>query len=137
MSQILWAFAIGCGFVLWPIAGKFLGMNGSWVTTIVVVGTSLSALALASQSAMASGVPSIRSCLLLLIAGVVNGVALYFYSVKAADPLVSTGVFITTVTTVMLVMGPVLGYFLNGETLSSRQVAGLIGAVVSVYLLAG
>jgi len=73
----------------------------------------------------------------LLLAGLVNGVAVYFYAVKAADPQVPTGPFIMTLIVLMVMLTPLFNYLLNGDVLSVRQWLGLGMALLAIFLLAG
>ncbi|HEX8946826.1 MAG TPA: hypothetical protein VF829_01255 [Candidatus Paceibacterota bacterium] len=132
--NILWGIMIGTGFVLWPIIGKFSGATSAWVTILVAAGTLVSCMPLSLQSAIQSGV-SIRSTLILLLAGAVNGIAFYFYSVHTANPSAQTGTFMVTVIVAMLLLTPILSYFVNHEVLTLKQFTGMACAALTVYLL--
>ena len=136
-THILWAFGIGTAFVIWPIVGKYSQATGAWVNTIVIIGSAIGGIAFAYTSIRVQPVPTLYACLILLAAGAINGVAVYYYSMKAADSQVPTAQFIMTVIIMMVIVSPLFNYLLNGATLSGKQWLGLGTAVLSVFLLAG
>jgi len=73
--------------------------------------------------------------LFILIAGIINGIAVYLYSSKTTDPHISTGIFIVTVCVSMAVFAPLIDWILNSKTLSLQQGMGVLFAALSIYLL--
>ncbi|MDD3531043.1 MAG: hypothetical protein PHV99_00385 [Candidatus Pacebacteria bacterium] len=137
LSHILWALGIGTAFVMWPIVGKYSQATGAWVNTIVIIGSAIGGIAFAYTSIRVQPIPTLYACLILLAAGAINGAAVYYYSMKAADPQVPTGQFIMTVIIMMVVVSPLFNYLVSGETLSAKQWVGLGTTILSVFLLAG
>jgi drug/metabolite transporter (DMT)-like permease len=133
----LWALGIASAFVFWPIIGKYSQASGAWVNTLVIVGSMIGGVYLAYPAMQDQPLPTITAFGWLLLAGVLNGIAVYFYSLKAVDPQVPTGAFIMTVIISMLVLTPLFNYVLNGDILSIKQRFGLGTAIITVFLLAG
>jgi len=117
----LWALGIASAFVFWPIIGKYSQASGAWVNTLVIVGSTIGGVYLAYPAMQDQPLPTITAFGWLLLAGVLNGIVVYFYSLKAVDPQVPTGAFIMTVIISMLVLTPLLNYVLNGDVLSIKQ----------------
>lgn len=136
-THILWAFGIGAVFVFWPALAKYSQASGAWVNTIVIIGSAIGGVGLAYSSLRGQPVPTSNALLILLVAGILNGAAVYFYAMKVSDPQIPTAIFVMTVTIAMLVVAPMFDYVLNGNTLSIRQGAGLGMAILAIFLLAG
>ena len=135
-AHILWALGIASAFVIWPVLGKYSQASGAWVNTLVLVGTAIGGISLAFPNLRGHPTPTSTAVAWLLIAGLLNGAAVYFYAVKAVDPQVPTGAFIMTVIMSMVILTPVFNYLLNGDVLSVRQWFGLCAALLAIYLLA-
>lgn len=137
MSSVLWALGIAAVYAVWPIIGKYSGASGAWISSLVVIGTLLSTGGLSYVGLTEGRFPTIKAIILLIIIGIVNGAAVYFYSMKTSDPNISTGAFIVLVTIFMVVMAPFLDLAFNGSAISLRQWGGIVVAAVAVYLLQG
>ncbi|MFA5996226.1 MAG: hypothetical protein WC790_00675 [Candidatus Paceibacterota bacterium] len=136
VSHVLYAFGIGSAYALWPIIGRYSGAPGTWINTVVVIGSAISAIALAYPSMKEQSLPNMNAIWILLFAGLINGAAVYFYSVKAADPHVPMNAFIITTIVIMVVMTLAFNFLLNGVVPSVKQGLGLAFAVLAVILLA-
>jgi len=136
INHVLYAFGIGSAYALWPIIGRYSGAPGTWINTVVLVGSAVSGIALAYPSMKEQSLPGMHAVWILLFAGLVNGAAVYFYSVKAADPHVPMNAFIITTIVMMVVMTLAFNFLLNGVMPSVRQGFGLAFAVLAVILLA-
>lgn len=136
INHVLYAFGIGSAYALWPIIGRYSGAPGIWINTIVIIGSAIGGIALAYPSMKEQSLPGIHAVWILLFAGLVNGAAVYFYSIKAADPHVPMNAFIITTIIVMVVMTLAFNFLLNGIVPSMKQGLGLAFAVTAVILLA-
>jgi len=134
-STVLWAALIAASYIAWPLLGKWSGATATWVSCLVTAGTLIGTFTLNANRLIKEPVCSLRAITIVLIAGVVNGVAVYFYSYKVNDQTVPAGVFLMTVYIFMVVYAPTLDWLLNGTTLSARQFCGLGVALVAIYLL--
>lgn len=136
ITHVLYAFGIGSAYALWPIIGRYSGAPGIWINTIVIIGSAIGGIALAYPSMKEQPSPSMNAIWILLFAGLVNGAAVYFYSIKAADPHVPMNAFIVTTIIVMVVMTLAFNFLLNGVVPSMKQGLGLGAAILAVALLA-
>ena len=136
ITHVLYAFGIGSASALWPIIGRYSGAPGTWINTVVIIGSAISGIALAYPSMREQPLPSMNAIWVLLFAGLVNGAAVYYYSVKAADPHVPMNAFIVTTIVMMIVMTLAFNFLLNGVVPSVKQGLGLTFAVLAVILLA-
>jgi drug/metabolite transporter (DMT)-like permease len=132
-QDIIIAMGIAFGFTTWPILGKFAKTTGSWTGTIAL-GTSAIMAAFLFRREFISP-PTEKAFIILVIAGIINGIAVYFYAKKATDPEISTAVFLVIVSVFMTVWAPLIDWGLNGAMPNFRQAAGFICAVGAVYLL--
>jgi len=121
-----------CG---WPIIGRFSRITGGLVGVLACVGTlfTVSALSFREFPDLVAITPKAIS--LMLIAGVVNGVAVYFYSLKVADETIPTAAFVATVCIFMVMAAPIQHWILNGVAPSWRQGIGYGLAALAVYFL--
>lgn len=136
-SWILWAVGIAFAFTVWPILGKVSGASGAWVGTLVVAGTLITTLIFGAKDMVQGPLFTLKALVILALAGLVNGAAVYYYSVKAVDPGVPTGIFVATMVVLMALMAPLIDWMVNGNTINAKQIAGLGAAVVAIYLLKG
>ncbi len=132
MTAALIAFA----FAAWPLLGKEARVSGAWMSVLVMVGSALT-VTLASASRLTGGLPTGRALGFLGAAAVANGLAVYLYASKAADPTVPTAAFLVVVSVVQVAAIPLLAWVLpGGQAPTLRQAAGFVCAAVAVYLLA-
>ena len=136
-SHVMQAFLISSAYVLWPIIGKYSQVSGTWVTSLILFFTAVGGGLCALPGMRSEELPSAKGIAILAAAGLINGIAAYFYSMKTTDQSVPTGNFIVAVVVGMLVMGTIFSYFLNGEPITVRKVLGLGAAVLAAYLFTG
>ncbi len=131
------AVLIAFCFAGWPVVSKYSGAPGVWVGVIVTIGGALATLTFSFLSKQMSvlQLPSIKAIVILVIAGALNGTAFYFYSLKVADPKISTAVFITIVAILMTVIAPLLDWALNGVVPNLQKTFGYAFAALAIYLL--
>ncbi len=133
---LLTAAAIAFAFAAWPLLGKEARVSGAWMSVLVMAGSALT-VTLLSLTRLTGGVPSTRALAFLAGAAVANGVAVYLYASKAADPLVPTASFLVVVSVVQVAAIPLLAWVLPaGQAPTLRQGAGFVFAAIAVYLLA-
>ncbi len=134
-GTILALFFIAIVYDTWGMLGKYTGASGPWMSTIVFIGTFIGAAAMSAPGVMSTPAPSLSGILLLLLAGILNGLAVYVASVKMVDPAIPSAIFFMTLLVLMVVLTPFIGWLLHGETLTTRQWIGAAAAVVAIYLL--
>ena len=136
LINVLWAFIVALAFVVWPTIGKYSGASGEWVATTVLLGSTLIGLAFSYPEMRHQPLPSARAFALITIAALVNGYAVYMYSMKATDPAIDTGTFIAIMTIMMVVLGLVISALLTGQIITFRQWSGIGAAIVAIWLIA-
>lgn len=134
MSTIVVAIFIAFGFTGWPIIGNYSKVNAGWMGSVVMISTAL-ALGAMSYKDLCIETPGSKAIVLLSVAGLVNGLAVYFYSVKVADANVPTAAFIVTVSTLMVVAASVLNWAINGAVPNHSQFLGFGLAIAAIYFL--
>jgi len=135
-GTIITAAFIALGFVSWVIVGSYSKASAGWVGTIVMGFTAIVVALLSGKQLMSGQLPGMKAITYLVIAGVINGIAVYLYSLKATSPLIPTGVFVVIVSVLMAVFAPCVDWILNSKILSLQQGVGVCFAVLSIYLLA-
>lgn len=134
-GTILALFFIAIVYDTWGLLGKYTGATGPWMSAIVFLGTFIGAFAMSAPGVMSSPAPSLGGVALLLLAGILNGVAVYVASVKMVDPSIPSAIFFITLLVLMVVLTPFISWLLNGETLTPRQWLGVLVACLAIYLL--
>ena len=76
-----------------------------------------------------------KSIILLLSAGILNGIAVSLYSYKLENLKIPVSVFIVVVSVFMVVMAPTLDLFINGIKLTRNQIIGFGLAALSIIFL--
>jgi len=133
-ATVLTAALIGIAYSSWPVVGKYVQVGGGWVAVIVISGTALPMLLLSASQISTDSVPNWRAMMLLFLFAVLNGVAQFMHSQRAADPLIQIGVFSMIVYVVMVAGSPLWDRIWNGTHLSYYQIAAIPLALAVVYL---
>ena len=134
-SDFLVSTFVALMFILWPFAGKHSGANGAWLVAFVMLTTGVVAAVIGGVRGEPMSGFSHRALLLLVAAGILNGLGCYFYGVWAANPRISTATFVVSVNIVMCIAAPVLEAILLKHPPSPRHIAGFSCAACAVYLL--
>jgi hypothetical protein len=133
---ILWAAFIAGSYASWPILGKWSGAPGAWVGTIVVAATIIPVASLSAKS-MAQVPIGAKAFFILLVAGIINGIAVYVYGMKSSSKDVPTNSFIMAVSILFFLWVPVIDWLVNRKVLVTRQMIGVMLAIGAIYFLKG
>ena len=133
MEILIPAALIALAFVTWTIVGKYSNIDGPWVGLLAALGT-FTLIASISYRTLGE-LPPRKAIIVLLLAGAINGIGLYFYSMKISDKSIPTGIFISTTCAMMVLWGTFLDYKLNGSTYSSLQYFGFGSIAFGIYLV--
>lgn len=136
-SYLYSAALIAFGMVSWPLLAKVSNTPAAWVTTLVLIGTLVGNLAVGWNDMVKSPLFSSWSFVIMMIAGVVNGIAVYYYGAKSADPTIPTWVFVASINIMMVVFATLLGSVIAWSFPTPRQFTGIILAGIGIYLIAG
>lgn len=136
-SYLYSAALIAFGMVSWPLLAKVSNTPAAWVTTLVLIGTLIGNLAVGWNDMVKSPLFNSWSFGIMMVAGLVNGIAVYYYGAKSADPAIPTWVFVASINIMMVVFAAVLGSIAGWSLPTPRQFSGIILAGVGIYLIAG
>lgn len=128
------AVMIGLAYSLWPVAGKYLGLSGPWIATLVVTGTAMSAIGLSISELRSSALPVAWLIVTIVLIGAINGVGSFAHSNKAADPAIKIGIFSAMIYVTQVVGSPLLDRLINGTRLSWSQVGAVVMGIATVIL---
>lgn len=135
-ANVLCAFAIAVGFALWPIIGKYSGLSGGWVITVISTGTLLTSACFSAKDLYVLPVPGNKAMTLLLTAGILNGFSCWLYTNRIAGIQIEhTASLIALVIIGMVIFTPVFHFLFNGSAPSNKQLVGFVLAVGSIYFL--
>ena len=123
------------GFVAWPIIGNYSKASGAWVGIVVFIGTAIVVTSLSVNQLNHDSSPTARAMALLVAAGIINGMATYFFASKITDPAISVSVFMVTVSVGMVIFAPIFNFATNDVVPTLRQSVGFSFAAVAIYLL--
>lgn len=129
------AVFIAFGFVSWPIIGSYSRVCGGWVGTVVIISTAITVAMFSLRQLSNISVPNSKAMILLIIAGIINGLAVYIYSSKVADVTVPTAEFVVIVSIFMVVIAPLLNWLLNSAVPNFYQTLGFAFAIAAIYFL--
>lgn len=133
---ILSAVFVALAFATWPLLGRESRVTGAWMAFVVMGGSSV-LIAMLSASQLGTAVPAGRAWWLLAAAAIVNGVAVYVYAARTADPTVPTAPFLVMVSVLQVTAIPLIAWAMPGGFAPTlRQAAGFVCAAAAVYLLA-
>jgi uncharacterized membrane protein len=124
------------GMACWPILGKYSQASAPWIGAVVMTVTGMVAviIALAQGGLQGASIPTPSKLLLLILAGVVNGVATYRYASRARMEG-QTGKYLVLIAILIVIEAPFFDMMLNRSTLTLRQWSGVGCGVACVYLL--
>jgi hypothetical protein len=135
LNNVIMAAFIAVSFVGWPIIGKFAQATGAWTGFIVMSATAV-AIALISGREL-NALPAGKAAAFLILAGILNGIGVYFFAKKTSDPVITTSAFVVLVSVWMVACAPILDWILNDAGLTLRHMAGFVLAAGAIYLLSG
>lgn len=135
-QEVFEAALIAMGMAGWPILGKFSQASAGWISAIVLGVTGIVAIviALLRGGMQGTSLPSRSRLLILIAAGVVNGVATYCYAARARMEG-QTGKYLVLVSILIVIEAPFFDMLLNKGTLTTRQWTGVGCGLACVYLL--
>lgn len=131
-ATLFHAILIAAAFVGWPIIGNYSKTNAGWIGTTVVITTALTVSFMSSKQL--GVVPDIKSLIMLSVAGIINGIAVYFYSAKIANST-AAGLLVVMVSIFMVMLAPIFDWAINGKILSLTKISGIGMGIVAIYLL--
>ncbi len=136
-SYLYPAALIAFGMVSWPLMAKVSNTPAAWVTTLVLIGTLIGNLVVGWNDMVKSPLFSMWSFGIMMVAGVVNGIAVYYYGAKSADPTIPTWALVASINILMVGFAALLGSAISWSFPTLRQFAGIILAGIGIYLIAG
>ena len=127
------AILIAVGFIGWAMAGKYLGFPPAMYGSIVMGISSITLALMSFQKGefLEISEVGIKKYLLILALSSVNGLALYFFSMNMQKPT-DVGIFSSSVSAYMVVLAPIIGYFLYAENISSNKIIGVCLIIAGV-----
>lgn len=135
-SYLYSAAMIAFGMVSWPLLAKVSNTPAAWVTTLVLIGTLIGNLAVGWQDMTKSSLFTLESFSIMMVAGIVNGIAVYYYGAKSADPNIPSWIFVASINILMVVFAATIGSVISWSLPSLRQVTGIFIAGIGIYLIA-
>lgn len=133
-TTILIGLGVGFAFAFWPVISGWSGVSGAWSITLVLIGSLLGNSFLAGKTLYVNPAPtSILSVALVTIAGIINGVALYYYGGLIESKSIPVAVIIGIVMGATVIFGASIDFLLRGVTLSSGQTLCLIAIASGIY----
>jgi hypothetical protein len=136
-QEVFEAALVAMGMASWPILGKYSQASAAWIGAVVMAVTGLVAIliALLQGGLQGASIPAPSKLLLLISAGLVNGVATYRYASRARMEG-QTGKYLVLVAILIVIEAPFFDMILNRSTLTVRQWTGVGCGIACVYLLA-
>ena len=126
---------VAAAYTAWPNLSKALRISGGLVAVIVVAVALVVVLLISHRDlAQVAAIP-IGSHIWVIAFAIANGLAIYVYANKAADPSVSTGMLLATVFILQMFFAPLADWFVNGAVPTIRQCFGLGMAASGIWLL--
>jgi uncharacterized membrane protein len=135
-QEVLEVALTAMGMAGWPILGKYSQASGAWIGAVVMAVTGMVAIiiALLQGGLQGASLPAPGKLLLLILAGLVNGVATYRYATRARMEG-QTGKYLVLIAILIVIEAPFFDMMLNRSTLTVRQWTGVGCGMACVYLL--
>jgi drug/metabolite transporter (DMT)-like permease len=130
------ALYIAAAYVAWPMVGRYLGLGGPWVSTMVLVVSTIAGTLIATPQMLKQPLPPWEGLGWMAVVSVLNGIAVYIYSTQTSDKEVPAGAFMAATTIAMVVLGVLAGWYFFGEAMSARKWLGVVFAAIAIWLIA-
>lgn len=135
LENALTTVFIALSYSAWGFFGKYLNVGGGWLASVVCLATLFAVTLLSVGDIANSHVPSLRSLGLLFVAGFANGVACILASRMMVRPDIPSAIFMVTITVLMVIISPLMGWVMHGENFVPRQWVGIAVIIVGILLL--
>lgn len=135
LSLIPWVAGISLAFVIWPLLAKVSGVSGAWVGILVLAGSFIGNLVVGAKDISTSPMFTMKAFMIMMVAGIINGVAVYYYGMKAADPSITTWILLTSVTILMAVFSPLVNVIMGGTGLAIQHWIGIFLACGGILVI--
>ncbi len=136
ITEVLQALVISTGFVGWGLLGNISGAGAAWTGLGVNIYTSFVIGFYFFKDLSNKPFPTSKGMLLLLIAGVINGIAVCLYTSKVANPEnPQVATFMVMVFVFMAIVAPIIDWALRGSVPTSNQTIGFALAAGAIYFL--
>lgn len=135
-SYVYTAIMVAASFASWPILAGISKVPAAWVGILVLIGSVIGNVIVGLKDMRASSLFTLEGLGIMIVAGIVNGVGVYYYGAKSADPAIPAWIFVATVNISMVVLALFLGSITTWSFPSWRQVAGASLAGIGIYLIA-
>jgi|GEM_PF-3972358 len=138
LSDALGILFVGFAYAQWAIVGRYTGAPAIWVGMIVMVTAIGAMMTFSWKELLSASMPQPAMIGLLVIAGILNGVAIAVQTNIMADKTlpVSSGVVLTTMFALMIALAPLLSYLINGDPISLVQAGGVALILAGIVVLA-
>ncbi len=135
-QEVLEMALTAMGMAGWPILGKYSQASAPWIGAVVMTVTGMVAVlvALLQGGLQGTSAPAPGKLLLLISAGLVNGLATYRYASRARMEG-QTGKYLVLIAILIVIEAPFFDLILNRSALTARQWTGVGCGVACVYLL--
>lgn len=132
--QYILSLIVGILYGGWPILANKSGAKPFWISLSISAMTVLTILILGNKS-ITGNVPNEKMLWLLVIAGLMNGIATWYYGKLVGTPgwNVSTLVAISMMS--LIVTSTLSGMAILGEPATVKKIVGLVLALPAIWLM--
>lgn len=134
---LLSTIGIAFAFVAWQALAKSSGAPSAWVGPLVLLGSLIGTLMFGWRGMTTSSELAWKSAALVLILGLVNGLAVHYNVVNLTNSAIKTGSYLLVLTVLMAVFGPLIDAALHRTLPSPRELAAIGTGILTIYLIAG
>lgn len=134
-QNLIFAVITAIIFCSWPILAKYAGTSLAYTNLIIYTGGLIATVVMVGKRLAVEPVCSFKGLLMVGIASLINGFAIWVYTLKAIDKETNTALFVATVSIVGVVMAPIINIFVNNEQLTTKQWLGVALAIIVVWLM--
>jgi drug/metabolite transporter (DMT)-like permease len=137
LQAIVVAFFVSAGFASWPVLASRSGLTGTWSAGLACAATLLPVLCIGLCRSEYAEVPRPSLMMYVIAGGLLNGLAVYFYTKQISSSTMPTASFMALVSIGMLLLAPIFEWALKGLPPSPRQMCGYAVACLAVWLITG
>lgn len=134
MNPYVTCIIVGLFYGGWPVLAKWSGAKPFWIAFAVALMTALFIGAIGHKG-FATPIPTGKMLMLLMVAGLMNGVATWYYGSLVGTPGWDVSTLVPVSMMILLLTSALAGMTFLGEPISVRKIVGLILAIPAIWLM--
>lgn len=132
--QYILALIVGFFYGSWPTLANKSGAKPFWIGLAISLMTVITILVMGNKK-ITSDIPTGKMLGFLVIAGLMNGIATWYYGRLVGTPGWNTSTLVAVSMMALIVTSTLSGIVLLGEPVTTKKISGLLLALPAIWLM--